>query len=248
MPSPPPQLLWDLSVAVPKGVPRAVSSKLPSPVAAAALELELAKGIRHLRGALDEQCKAAGVREGAPGLALERWRASAILEEEEHASKAPRHPCIPSRPCPRAETELARELVSAGVAAPAAERIASTTREAASKLAAAMSKLAHAAASGKALPPPPLTLTFHRHAVELASNKARVKVSRLRRAADSHHTSQSSPDHLAPPRLVRCPTPPTVSSPSCTGATPPRRRSPPSRPTTRRPPSYARSEPYMTLT
>ena len=132
--------------------------------------------MRHLRGKLDEQCKTAGLREGAPTLALERWRASAKLEEENTTSTKARHP-FPSRRCPQADADLLSDLVSAGLAESAAQLIVKTTAEAASKLAEAVSKMMHTVASGKPLPPPPLTLTFHRHTVEFTSNKTRVKVS-----------------------------------------------------------------------
>ena len=50
-------------------------------------------------------------------------------------------------------------------------------REAASKLSSALLKQAHAAASGKPVAAPPLTLSFNRHTVDFVCGKTRAKLS-----------------------------------------------------------------------
>lgn len=179
--------LWDLSIAVPKWAPRALSEqakKFASPAVAASLELEGAKALRSLRKDLEALCKERGLSNIRP-LTLERWRWAAKWEEEE-ATKAQAvkkanlhfHPVMPSKPAPKADAELVLELQRQGVSADAAASCVAALRKSAATLAGKLLKQAHALASGGKPPPaPPLKLTFNRHNIDISCGKTQLKLS-----------------------------------------------------------------------
>jgi hypothetical protein len=150
-------------------------------------------------------------------LTLERWRFTAKQEEEDaaaasEAASAPSkkgqkrarsvggapalHPLIPTK-APVAEEELAVELSRQGLLRSDATSAAAALSAASAAAASNLLKLAHAAASGRPLPPPPITLTFNRHTIDVSSGKLQMKLSRQAYAKLAHFHRVAMPSEGA---------------------------------------------------
>ena len=200
--------LWDLSLDVPKAVPRSLgATKALDPAIAAALELESAKAMRKLRRKLAELCQKHGMKSPIRALTLERWRWAAKWEEDEAAANLPKgangatHPVIPRHPAPNADHELVLELERQGLSKQAARATVDAVRATSTEAASELLKMRHQAASGKPLPAPPLAVKVNRHSIDLVSGRAQVKLSRAAygKLAILHRRHAGAAEASAPP-------------------------------------------------
>ena len=206
--------IWDLSLTPPKWAPPALVAGKASPATAAALEVHAAKALRRLRLRLAALCTERGMKAKLRKLTLERWRFAAKREEEaaaaaqtggdksskkrKSADAAPvLHPLIPTS-APAAEAELTVELTRQGLLRSDAQSAAAALTQASAAQAARLIKLSHAAASGRPLAPPPVTLKFNRHTIDMISGKTQVKLSRQAYSKLAHFHRCAMPSEGAP--------------------------------------------------
>ena len=210
--------LWAISTTrAPKWAPRAPDKAgavvLPAPTAVA-LELRSARALAKLRTTLKASCLENGLKRPPRALTFERWRFAAKLDEvhgKPTATTRKLHPVLPSPTyspgSDDAPTEaLALELHSQGLLLSSARHVAAQLATGSAAAAKAGAAERHQAASGKAVAPPPLTLAFNKHTLDLKCGKQQVQIGRSAygKLALLHRAAAAPPAPAPPPYHRHC--------------------------------------------
>ena len=204
--------LWAIATTrAPKWAPRAPDKAgavvLPAPTAVA-LELRSARALAKLRTTLKASCLENGLKRPPRALTFERWRFAAKLDEvhgKPTATTRKLHPVLPSPTyspgSDDAATEaLALELHSQGLLLSSARHVAAQLATGSAAAAKAGAAERHQAASGKAVAPPPLTLAFNKHTLDLKCGKQQVQIGRSAYGKLALlHRAASAPSAAPPP-------------------------------------------------
>jgi len=189
--------MWDMSVEGPKaGPPVTRSGVLSDAKTAMALEIRIAKNLSQMRSKLESLCQDAGLKGRLRALTFERWRFSANQEAatagEDAASGSTSvgkkkkklvktHPVFPEgKEAPQSSIDdLAKDLEMQGLSSDAASSVAKKFGEVAMSIAAAACDERWKALSGKKYKAAgALTISFHKHSIDIACGSNFVKLTR----------------------------------------------------------------------